>query len=105
MQIWTPDYLLTGKPRPVIESAPATGTWNGTLAIGYTNVSSIDRVVLYRPGSPTHSVHFDERAVVLNFTLSGSGNLTATVPPTPNVAPPGQYMIFILSGRLQTRWP
>ena len=99
VQIWTPDYLLNGKPRPVISGTSATSVgYNGTLSIGFSNVSSIDRVVLMRPAPATHGVHFDSRSVVLNCSAAGASNVSCIAPPTANIAPPGQYMLFILSG-------
>jgi hypothetical protein len=108
VQIWTPDYLLTGKPRPVIASAlPSSVGYNGSLAIGFSGVTVVDRVVLIRPGSPTHGVHFDARSVLLNCTGTGAGSISCTAPPSSNIAPPGQYMLFILSGKvfLLLLWP
>lgn len=98
VQIWTPDYLLTGKPRPVILAAPDYVNYNASFGIAFSNVSSIDRVVLMRPFAPTHGVHFDARSVVLSCSAASGSNVTCTAPPTANIAPPGQYMLFILSG-------
>lgn len=98
VQIYTPDYLLTGNPRPVITSAPSSIGYNGTISINFSNVSVIDRVVLIRPSSATHGVHFDERAVVVNCTSTSSNSIACTAPPNSYITPPGQYMLFILSG-------
>ena len=49
VQIYTPDYLLTDKPRPVIASAPADLTYNATFTVTFTGVDSVDRVTLNRP--------------------------------------------------------
>ena len=97
VQIWTPDYLLNGKPRPSITSAPSSIGYNGTINISYSNVTAIDRVVLIRPSSATHGLHFDERAVVVNCSSTGNTSVACTAPPNSNIAPPGQYMLFILS--------
>lgn len=97
VQIWTPDYLLNGKPRPSITSAPGSVAYSGIINISYSNVTVIDRVVLIRPSSATHGLHFDERAVVVNCSNSGSTSIACTAPPNSNIAPPGQYMLFILS--------
>ncbi|DBB11708.1 TPA: hypothetical protein ACH3X3_005878 [Trebouxia sp. C0006] len=97
VQIWTPDYLLNGKPRPSITSAPSSVAYSGIINISYSNVTVIDRVVLIRPSSATHGLHFDERAVVVNCSSSGSTSIACTAPPNSNIAPPGQYMLFILS--------
>ncbi|KAA6418815.1 MAG: hypothetical protein FRX49_11172, partial [Trebouxia sp. A1-2] len=97
VQIWTPDYLLNGKPRPSITSAPSSVAYSGILKISYSNVTVIDRVVLIRPSSATHGLHFDERAVVMNCSSSGSTSIACNAPPNSSIAPPGQYMLFVLS--------
>ena len=99
VQIFTPDYLLTSKPRPVITSAPSVVGYNGTIAIGFSNVTSVDRVIVYRPGGYTHGLHFDERSVLLNCTGTSAGNVSCIAPPNNKVAPAGQYMLFILSSK------
>ncbi len=98
VQIYTPDYLLNGKPRPAISLLPVNVSYNQTFDGTYTGVGSIDRVVLVHPSVPTHGNHFDQRSVVLAFDNAGSGNLSVTAPPNANIAPPAQYMLFILSG-------
>jgi galactose oxidase-like protein len=57
----------------------------------------IGRVALVKAGSVTHSNNFDQRYVDLSYQPDGAGGLTATAPPGPNHAPPGWYMLFILS--------
>lgn len=96
VQIWTPDYLLTGKPRPVITSAPASAGYNSSILLAFSGVAAVDSVTLIRPGSATHGVHFDERSVVLACAPSSNGSVACQAPPSPNIAPPGQYMCFIL---------
>ena len=96
VQIWTPDYLLSSKPRPNIVSAPTSVDYNGTITIAYSNVPDVDRVVLIRPSSATHGLHFDERSVVLTCSPASNGSVTCTAPPNANIAPPGNYMLFIL---------
>jgi len=53
-------------------------------------------VVLVRPGSPTHAFDQDQRLVRLSYN-AGSGVLNVTAPPTGNIAPPGYYMLFVVS--------
>lgn len=97
VQIWTPDYLLTGKPRPIITSAPTSVVYSGTITLSFSAVAAIDSVTLIRPGSATHGVHFDERSVVLACAPSSNGFVACQAPPSANIAPPGLYMCFILS--------
>ena len=58
---------------------------------------SIERVALVKAGAVTHSNDFDQRYVDLAYTSNGATGLTATSPPGRNHAPPGWYMLFILS--------
>ena len=47
-QIYTPDYLHSSKPRPVIASAPASVGYGQSFSFRYANVLGIDRVVFNR---------------------------------------------------------
>lgn len=96
VQIWTPGYLQNGKPRPVITSSPADITYGQNVTVKYSGVSSIDRVVLIRVTGATDSNHMDQREVVLTGGTS-AGSIEVNTPPDSNVAPPGQYMLFVLS--------
>ena len=94
-EIYSPPYLFQG-PRPQITSAPAGVEYGETFTISTPDASSIERVALVRPDSVTHSVNFDQRYVDLSFS-AGAGTITATSPPTANHAPPGPYMLFLVS--------
>src|SRR5437867_1878648 len=52
--------------------------------------------VLVRPGSATHAFDFDQRLLNLTFT-AGTGVLNVTSPLNSNVAPPGDYMLFLVN--------
>lgn len=47
-QIYTPDYFYSGKPRPVITTAPSTVDYGENFTFGYSGVQSLDRVVFQR---------------------------------------------------------
>ena len=98
VQIYTPDYLLSGLSRPVISSMPPAISYNQTFDIPYQGVASIDRVVIIHPTVPTHGNHFDQHSIVLAVVGVGPGKITVIAPPTAFIAPPAQYMLFILSG-------
>ncbi len=55
----------------------------------------IETVMLMAPSSVTHSNDFSQRRVVLEFAEVGTDSLMATAPWTPEVAPPGNYMLII----------
>ena len=55
----------------------------------------MDRFVLQRLVGATDTIHMDQRQVVLTgATQAGSVQIQAQ--PNSNVAPPGQYMLFVL---------
>ncbi len=96
VQLYTPAYLQNGKPRPSITSVSSSSvTYGQNLTVGFSNVTSIDRVVLNKYTGATHGNHFDQRQVMLEFGVASS-NVVCTLPPNGAVAPPGQYMLFVL---------
>lgn len=96
IQLYTPDYLQTNKARPVISKAAANMTYATNYTIGFTNVTTIDRVVLNRLASSTHGQRFDQRQLVLQCN-PGVGSTSCASPPNSTIGPPGQYMLFILA--------
>ncbi|KAL3145060.1 hypothetical protein ABBQ32_003546 [Trebouxia sp. C0010 RCD-2024] len=92
-QIYTPAYLQSGKPRPVIITSPSNISYSTNFAIGFSNTTSLDRVVLNRLAGATHGVHFDQRQVVLDCSPADSSS-SCQAPPNSSIAPPGQYQLF-----------
>lgn len=92
LEIYQPPYLFRGS-RPTITSAPAAATWGGVVAIN--TPSDVARAVLLRPSSVTHTTDMAQRHVELEFVRRVDG-IDATAPPSPTVAPPGWYMLFLL---------
>jgi Domain of unknown function (DUF1929)/Bacterial Ig domain len=102
-EVFTPPYLFqkdgSGQlaPRPTISSAPSSAGYGSQIQISTPDAASIQKVALVRLGAVTHSNNMEQRYVPLNFT-AGSGSLTASIPASVNVAPPGFYMLFIIDG-------
>lgn len=92
-EVYSPPYLFRG-PRPVIGTAPSNVAYLDTFTVGTPDTERISRVALVRPDSVTHSVHFDQRYVPLQYT-SSSGALSV-VAPAANEGPPGWYMLFLI---------
>jgi len=70
--------------------------YGGTVTV--TTDIAVDTVTLLPLGSVTHGFNHNQRIVRPSFTGGGTTNLTVTMPMNPNVAPPGVYMLFVLSG-------
>jgi Galactose oxidase-like, Early set domain/K319L-like, PKD domain/Galactose oxidase, central domain len=94
-EIYSPPYLFHG-PRPSISAVPSEVGYGQSFSISTPDAADVSRVALVRPGSATHSMHFDQRYVDLSYS-KGTGTLTATAPANGNEAPPGWYMVFILN--------
>jgi hypothetical protein len=94
-QIFAPPYLFKG-PRPTIASAPPSAGYGTTFFVGTPDALDISRVTLVRLGSVTHTVDMNQRFNELNFT-AGSDGLNVAAPSSGTLAPPGHYMLFILS--------
>jgi hypothetical protein len=100
VEIFTPPYLFKG-PRPVVENAPAGVAYGQAFAVrcGPGQGASIASAVFMRPGSTTHGVNMDQRAVGLTITARAGDTLTLEAPPLPGIAPPGFYMLFLLNNQ------
>ena len=100
MEIYQPAYLFNADgslaTRPTITSAPSVVGYGGTFTVQTPNAANISSVVLIKAGSVTHAFDMDQRLVGLSYT-AGSGSLTVTGPPNSNIAPPGYYLLFLLS--------
>jgi hypothetical protein len=99
LEIFSPPYLFrpdgSPAPRPVIESGPD--------AVGYGEQfelrveGTVREVTLIRPSAVTHQINTEQRWVGLGLDPgSAEGTFRATAPGTPNVAPPGWYMLFVV---------
>jgi len=94
-ELFSPPYLFQG-PRPVITAAPRTVTYNQVFSISTPDAANIGRVVLMKLGTTTHSGDFDQRYLDLAFQAQ-SGTLQTRSPGDANQAPPGWYMLFIVT--------
>ena len=66
------------------------------MSISTPNAADVGTVTVIRAGSVTHQVDTDQRAIPLAFSV-GAGALNAQAPANGNVAPPGYYMLFIVT--------
>jgi len=97
-EIFAPPYLYKG-PRPTITNAPSQISYGGTFTVSTPNATSIANVSLIRYGAVTHGMNFAQRFIPLSFTVTGTNSLSVTAPANSNLAPPGNYLLFILNGQ------
>ncbi|MGI9111088.1 MAG: LamG-like jellyroll fold domain-containing protein, partial [Gaiellaceae bacterium] len=93
-EIYSPPYLFKG-PRPTITAVPSAASYGASFDVTTPNAASISKVSLIRLPSVTHAIDMNQRFQFLNFT-PGTGKVTVTAPATANLAPPGDYMLFLV---------
>lgn len=94
-QIFSPPYLFKGR-QPVISQAPSNLRYNQSFYISTPNAAKIARIALVKLGTATHAGNFDQRYVDLAFQTR-IGTLQVKSPIDRNQAPPGWYMLFIVT--------
>src|SRR5262249_29870575 len=70
---------------------------SSTFDLGTPDAASISKISLIRLPSVTHGFDQGQRFQFLNFT-AGSGKVTVQTPANVNLAPPGDYMVFLING-------
>jgi hypothetical protein len=104
-EIYSPPYLFEGK-RPAIKKAPKHAGWNQRIKVKTKGKAKATTAVLMAPGATTHGNDMNQRLVPLRAKVKrvvkrkgkkrGYNGLQVTTPPSPGVAPPGYYMLFVL---------
>jgi len=94
-EIYSPPYLFKG-PRPAIGSAPSAVSYATNFSVVTPDPTQISSVALIALGVVTHAFDQNQRYVPLTFQQA-TGGLTVQAPNSPNLAPPGYYMLFIIS--------
>jgi hypothetical protein len=101
-EIYCPPYLfkadgVTLATRPVISYTRECVGWGETFEVYTPNAATVARVCLIRPGVVTHALDQNQRYVRLNFTAATNpARLVVTAPASPDSAPPGYYLLFIV---------
>jgi hypothetical protein len=93
-EIYSPPYLFRGA-RPTIASAPGSVDYGESFTVGASDDAT--SAVLMGPGAVTHANDMDQRYVAVNTAVGANGQLTVTAPPSPVLAPPTYYMLFVLN--------
>jgi hypothetical protein len=94
-EIFSPPYLSQGT-RPTITAAPSSTTYGATMSVDTPDAADVRAVSFIRLGSMTHTLDMDQRYVELSFSKDG-GQLSIASPAGPTIAPPGFYMLFLVS--------
>lgn len=99
VEIYYPPYLFTSAgtfaTRPTITSTPASITYGQSFGVGATSSAGIKRVTFIKTASVTHSCNFEQRFIELSFT-SAFGGVQAQAPSSAALAPPGNYLLFVI---------
>ena len=93
-EIYSPPYLFRG-PRPTISAIPATANYGDSFDVTTPNAAQIAKVSLIRSPSVTHAFDMNQRFQFLSFT-PGAGKVTVQAPANANLAPPGDYLLFLV---------
>jgi hypothetical protein len=93
-EIYSPPYLFKGS-RPTITGAPTKVGYGTDFDVTSPDASRIAKVSLIRSPSVTHAFDQNQRFQFLDFT-AGSGKVTVHAPANANLAPPGDYMLFLV---------
>ncbi|MGH7724236.1 MAG: galactose oxidase-like domain-containing protein [Candidatus Eiseniibacteriota bacterium] len=103
--IFCPPYLYDAsgnlKPRPTVVYVPDHVTYNQQFTICTPN-PDVTKVALIKPASSTHAFNQDQRYVPLTFQYCDGGPppapkvLLIDSPSSSSVAPPGDYLLFLV---------
>ena len=102
-ELFCPPYLFksNGMPvtvRPSITGAPSAITWGTAFSVCVADTARIRSACLIRPGATTHSMDMNQRFIPLTILAAKSSppRLNLSTPASPDSAPPGDYMLFVL---------
>jgi hypothetical protein len=95
-EVYSPPYLFRGARPTIAGGVPAEAGYGQTLSVDTPDGASIAKVSLIRLGSVTHAFDQSQRLVPLGFSQAPAG-LNVTLPASPNIAPPGPYLLFLVS--------
>lgn len=98
-EVFYPPYLFNGNDwaaRPTIGDFNTAQSYNKTVGIPFGGAGGVSRVTLVRNGSVTHSFNMGQRFLELGFNVQGN-TINVTMPNSPNIAPPGHYMLFVMN--------
>jgi galactose oxidase len=95
-ELYSPPYLFRGA-RPTVSSAPTTVAYAANFFVATPDAGTVTRATWVRLGSVTHGFDQNQRFNELPLRRS-AGGVTVTAPDGRDLAPPGDYMLFLLTG-------
>jgi hypothetical protein len=95
-QLFEPPYLFKG-PRPTILSAPTVIEYGKEYPVTVGTNDLIGKISLVRLGSVTHCRNMNQSLIFLDRSKQDGSKFTIWAPASPNIAPPGHYMLFVLN--------
>jgi hypothetical protein len=98
LEIFYPPYLYKG-PRPIIQTAPNTIHYDVPFDVQCDSVDAIHSAALLRCGTVTHSFNMDQRYLSLRIAARWASSVTIESAPNANIAPPGFYLLFVLTNQ------
>ncbi|WP_042369445.1 galactose oxidase early set domain-containing protein [Streptacidiphilus neutrinimicus] len=98
IEIYEPPYLFQG-PRPSLTDVPTRAQGYNRFFPVDTTSTTVTKAVLLAPITSTHSVDTSQRYLELPIAERSNGQLLLKTPPSPEAAPPGYYMLFLLDAK------
>ncbi|MFI9363568.1 galactose oxidase-like domain-containing protein [Kitasatospora sp. NPDC053057] len=99
IEIYEPPYLHQGE-RPALANAPTVPVgYDRKFTVTSTTPGLAAKAVLLAPTTSTHSVNTSQRHIDLRMTSRAGNRLEFQAPPDTKAAPPGWYMLFLLSDK------
>jgi len=95
LEIFSPPYLFSKHPRPVVLNAPDSISYGTSITIQTDKPNQVKWISLIFPGLTTHSFNSTQRLVDVPFTVNATNAINAVIPTEKTLAPPGWYMLFL----------
>jgi hypothetical protein len=94
-EIFWPPYLAGTRPR-VTDVSPTSAPYGQTVVVTTPDAGTVSRVTMVGISSVTHGDNMSQRFNELVWNAT-TGGLFVNMPTNRNLAPPGHYMLFLLS--------
>ena len=96
-EVFSPPYLFKG-PRPTITATPSTLSYGSNFLVTTPDASIISSVSLIGLGSVTHSFNQNQRFLNCDLQVA-PGGINVRAPANSKLAPPGYYLLFLVSSK------